>query len=142
MRVLVVDDEPDVLLLCRVNLAFSGHEVLEACDAVEGLEAAISLKPDLIVLDMMLPGGDGLNVLRQLQARADTRAIPVIMLTARTRAGDELAGYQTGATLYMTKPFSPAALSEAVSTIGEMSIDERESLRDTNVRQLAVLQGQ
>lgn len=142
MRILVIDDEPDVLLLCRVNLAFEGHEVIEAADAPQGLDAAFYSMPELIVLDVMLPNGDGISVLRELQSRDETRHIPVILLTAKARGEDELVGFEAGAIMYMTKPFSPAALCEAVATIGGMTADERRKARETSLRQLTVLQQQ
>lgn len=142
MRVLVIDDEPDVLLLCRVNLAFEGHAVIEAADAPQGLETALRERPDVIVLDVMLPNGDGISVLRDLQKDPATSAIPVILLTAKARGEDELVGFQAGASMYMTKPFSPAALCEAVATVGSMSGDERRLARETSLRQLTVLQQQ
>ncbi|HEX9695013.1 MAG TPA: response regulator [Actinomycetota bacterium] len=142
MRVLVIDDEPDVLLLCRVNLAFEGHDVIEAADAPQGLDAAYSHDPDLIVLDVMLPNGDGISVLRELQSHEQTRDVPVILLTAKARGEDELVGFEAGATMYMTKPFSPAALCEAVATVGGMSLDERHKTREMSLRQLTVLQQQ
>lgn len=142
MKILIVDDEPDVLLLCRVNLAFDGHEVLEATSASEGVSFAVVHRPDVIVLDMMLPGGDGIGVLGQLQSRSETREIPVIMLTGKARTEDELAGFQAGATLYITKPFSPAALCDAVSKVSSMTEADRKSVRESNVRQLVALQHQ
>lgn len=142
MRILVVDDEPDVLLLCRVNLAFEGHVVIEAADAPQGRETALREQPDVIVLDVMLPNGDGISVLRELQADARTKAIPVILLTAKARGEDELVGFEAGASMYMTKPFSPAALCEAVASVGGMSPAERRAARETSLRQLTVLQQQ
>src|SRR5436190_17845180 len=103
MRVLVVDDEPDVLLLCRVNFEFAGHEVLEAPDADAGIRAAADAHPDVIVLDVMLPRKDGFAVLKTLQSDPITRDIPVVMLSARTRGVDQLRGYEAGADEYVTK---------------------------------------
>lgn len=142
MKVLVVDDEPDVLLLCRVNLAFEGHHVIEATDGPQGLRLALDERPDLIVLDIMLPNGDGIGILRELQARPDTADTPVILLTAKARTEDELVGFEAGAAMYMTKPFSPAALCEAVEAVARMTPEERRRSRETTVRQLTVLQHQ
>lgn len=139
MRVLVIDDEPDVLLLCRVNLSFEGHEVIEASDGPQGLDAALRQKPDIIVLDVMLPHGDGFSLLEELKNRRETTGIPVIMLTAKARGEDQLRGWERGAALYLTKPFSPAALCEAVANVAAMSPAEREKHREQAVRQLAVL---
>ena len=137
MRVLVIDDEPDVLLLCRVNLQIAGHEVLEAPNGEHGLDLARSRGPDVIVLDMMLPRKDGLSVLEDLGADDRTRDTPVILLTAKTQVEDRLAGWRAGCTEYVTKPFSPLSLAETVSRVAEMSPAERAARRDTELADLA-----
>jgi two-component system alkaline phosphatase synthesis response regulator PhoP len=137
MRVLVIDDEPDVLLLCRVNFEFAGHEVLEAPDAERGMEAAVNNHPDVIVLDIMLPRKDGLTLLQELHERPDTADIPVVLLTARTQSADQLRGFRAGADEYVTKPFSPTALTHTVQRVGEMSADERRRHREEAVAALA-----
>jgi DNA-binding response OmpR family regulator len=136
MRVLVVDDEPDVLLLCRVNFEFAGHEVLQTDNPEAALSMATSEQPDLIVLDVMLPLRDGLSILEELAERPETREVPVVLLTAKTQEHDKLAGYQAGATEYITKPFSPIALTEAVEAIYSMTPAERERRRDLALSQL------
>ncbi len=111
-RVLVIDDELDVLLLCRVNLEHAGHDVLEAHDGELGLELARTERPDAIVLDVMLPRRDGFDVLADLVSEhPDT---PVLLLTAKTLWEDQIRGWRAGAADYITKPFSPANLTEAV----------------------------
>ena len=104
MRVLVIDDEPDVLLLCRVNFEFAGHEVLETSDAEGAVAMAASEQPDLIVLDVMLPVLDGLSILEQLGERPETKEVPVVLLTAKTQEDDKLKGWRAGAAEYVTKP--------------------------------------
>lgn len=136
MRVLVIDDEPDVLLLCRVNFEFAGHEVLEALDGERGMELATLARPDLIVLDIMLPGRDGLSVLQELGEKPETRDIPVVLLTAKAMEDDQLRGWQAGAVEYVTKPFSPLALTETVERVYEMSPEERRRRRDEAVSHL------
>jgi DNA-binding response OmpR family regulator len=136
MRVLIIDDEPDVLLLCRVNLVIAGHEVLEAPNGERGLALAFREEPDVIVLDVMLPAMDGLAVLADLSAEPRTTQTPVILLTAKTQVEDRLAGWQAGCTEYVTKPFSPVALTEAVDRVAAMSSEERRSRRE---RELAYL---
>lgn len=135
-RVLVIDDEPDVLLLCRVNLQHAGHEVLEAPDGERGLAAAMEAKPDAVVLDLMLPGLDGYEVLTALQERAETKDIPVLILTAKAQREDRVRCWQQGASEYMTKPFSPAALSAALEQVMGMSPKERETRRADVLRKL------
>jgi DNA-binding response OmpR family regulator len=137
MRVLVVDDEPDVLLLCRVNFEFAGHEVLEADDAEAAITMATSEQPDLIVLDVMLPNRDGLSVLRQLNDQPETKQVPVVLLTAKTQEHDRLDGYEAGAAEYITKPFSPISLTEAIEAIHSMTPAERQRRRDVALAQLS-----
>lgn len=139
MRVLVIDDEPDVLLLCRVNLEFEGHSVMEAPDGERGFELAVRERPDLIVLDVMLPLRDGFSILRSLQGNPATRDVPVVLLTAKAREEDQMRGWRTGADEYVTKPFSPVALTEAVNRVAAMSPLERESRRRQSLAQLALL---
>src|SRR4030088_2929151 len=91
-RVLVVDDEEGIRVLCRVNLELEGYEVLEAADGPTALELSRSKRPDLIFLDIMMPGMDGWEVLNELKADPETTAIPVVMLTARTSEADQIRG--------------------------------------------------
>jgi DNA-binding response OmpR family regulator len=130
MRVLVIDDEPDVLLLCRVNLEIAGHEVLEASDGETGLDLAQREGPDVIVLDVMLPNLDGLSVLGELGTDERTRETPVILLTAKTQLEDRVAGWRAGCADYVTKPFSPTLLTDVVVQVADMSPTEREHRRD------------
>lgn len=139
VRVLVIDDEPDVLLLCRVNLEFEGYQVLEASDGEAGFDAAVRERPDLIVLDVMLPQRDGFTVLQRLQDRRETKDIPVILLTAKAQEDDQLRGWTAGAADYVTKPFSPAALADAVRRVSAMTPEEREARRAENLTQLKIL---
>jgi DNA-binding response OmpR family regulator len=129
MRVLVIDDEPDVLLLCRVNFELAGHEVLEAPNGERGLELALREEPDVIVLDVMLPLRDGLSVLEDLLSNPRTRGTPVVLLSAKTQMQDRLAGWRAGCTEYVTKPFSPVALAELVEQVAEMGPAERRARR-------------
>lgn len=139
MRILVIDDEPDVLLLCRVNLEFEGHEVLEAADGEEGYQMALREKPDLVVLDVMLPQRDGFQVLQRLSDQAATRDIPVVMLTAKAQEDDQMRGWLAGASGYVVKPFSPVALTDAVRTVLSMSEEERAARRAEQLTQLSIL---
>ena len=136
MRVLVIDDEPDVLLLCRVNFEFAGHEVLETTDAESAVAMAASEHPDLIVLDVMLPSLDGLSILQELGQRAETKEVPVVLLTAKTQEDDRLKGWRAGAAEYVTKPFSPISLTRAVEAIQRMTPAQREQHRDEALAEL------
>jgi two-component system response regulator RpaA len=136
MRVLVVDDEPDVLLLCRVNLEFAGHEVLEASNGERGVELALGERPDVIMLDVMLPHRDGFSVLEELVKDWRTRETPVILLTAKAQDADQLRGWRAGCTEYVTKPFSPQLLADTVNRVAEMTGDERQRHRTEELARL------
>lgn len=113
--ILIVDDEPHVLEVLRVTLEDLGVSLLEAEDGPGALEVAKNQKPDLVILDVMLPNMSGLEVCRALhEARSETERIPVILLTARSGEEDEKAGYEAGADRYLTKPFSPLTLQSEV----------------------------
>ena len=109
-KVLVVDDEPDVLDLVSYNLGQAGFAVETAADGAEGLRKARSAAPDLILLDLMLPEMDGLEVCKLLRRDPKTSDIPIIMLTARAGEIDRIVGLELGATDYVPKPFSPREL--------------------------------
>jgi two-component system alkaline phosphatase synthesis response regulator PhoP len=128
-RVLVVDDERHIVRLVQVNLERQGYEVLTAYDGVECLEKAKAEKPDLIVLDVMMPRMDGFEALQRLKSDPKTNQIPVIMLTARAQDRDVLQGYQYGADLYLTKPFSPLELISLVKRVFESQEEEEGTYR-------------
>lgn len=111
-RVLVVDDEEGIRVLCRVNLELGGFEVLEAADGVEAMEKARSEHPDLVFLDLMMPRMDGWQVLEQLKSEPTTANIPVVVLTARTSEEDQMRGWGEGILEYLAKPFNPQRLVE------------------------------
>jgi len=135
-RVLVIDDEPDVLLLCRVNLQHAGHEVLEAADGERGVATAMAERPDAIVLDLMLPEMDGYGVLAELGRKVSTKDIPVLVLTAKAQREDRVRCWEEGASEYMTKPFSPAALASALEQLIAMTPQERDERRHNVLRKL------
>ncbi len=105
--ILVVDDESDVIDLLRFNLQKSGFDVIEATHGVEALEKARKHRPDVIILDLMLPEIDGIEVCRKLKSEDHTSAIPILMLTAKGTVADRIEGLETGADDYVVKPFSP-----------------------------------
>lgn len=118
-RILAVDDERHIVRLVQVNLERAGYEVDCAYDGREALEKVKQSKPDLIVLDVMMPHLDGFQVLKTLKANADTRDIPVIMLTAKAQDQDVFRGWQSGVDSYLTKPFNPLELISFVQRILE-----------------------
>ncbi|MFH1775511.1 MAG: response regulator transcription factor [Chloroflexota bacterium] len=113
-RVLVVDDDRKTVELVKLYLDRDGYRVLSAYDGIEALRLAREGHPDLIVLDLMLPGIDGLEVCRTIRAESD---VPIVMLTARTTDRDKLTGLELGADDYVTKPFSPRELAARVRTV-------------------------
>jgi len=115
--VLVVDDEEDLLELVRYNLTREGYRVTCVATGEEALKAARKQPPDLIVLDLMLPAVDGLEVCRRLKSDSKTRDIPIIMLTAKSEEGDMVAGLERGADDYISKPFSPRVLTARVKAL-------------------------
>lgn len=116
-RVLIVEDEVDIADLIMFNLQRADYEVLKAHDGIRGTEMAIAERPDLIILDLMLPGRDGYSVFREIRRDARTSHIPVIMLTARAQTEDRIQGLEAGADDYLTKPFSPKELVLRVNAI-------------------------
>ena len=129
-RVLVIDDEPPIRLLCRVNLEAEGMEVLEASDGPTGLEKARNDEPDVILLDVMMPGLDGWQVAEELIEGERTGTIPIIFLTARAVARDRARGLDLGGIDYVTKPFNPVELAPLVrDLIARVGRGERDDLR-------------
>jgi DNA-binding response OmpR family regulator len=120
-RILVVDDDPKAVALVKLYLENDGHKVFCAYDGVEALRLARETRPNLIVLDLMLPGIDGLTVCRSLRGESD---VPIIMLTAKTTEDDRLTGLDLGADDYVTKPFSPRELAARVRAVLRRTADE------------------
>jgi len=125
-RVLVVDDDPQVLKLLRVNFELEGFEVMSATNGEEALELVGRDTPDVVVCDVMMPGIDGLEVVRRLRAHPDTVSLPLVVVSAKAQRADVRAGLKLGADEYVTKPFDPAELIEIVQRL----LDER-SKRDS-----------
>ncbi len=116
-RILVIEDDVDINDLIAYNLKKEGYEVASLYQGEGAFEQALKLCPDLIVLDVMLPGVDGLDICRYLRADEKTKNIPVLMLTARSEESDQLVGLQMGADDYMLKPFSPKLLLARVKVL-------------------------
>ena len=108
--VMVIEDEKEIRELIRYNLEREGFRVYAAADGEEGLRRLNASRPDAVVLDLMLPGRNGLEVLREVRGSPATRNLPVMVLTARSAEMDRLLGFENGADDYLTKPFSPAEL--------------------------------
>lgn len=116
-RILIVDDEPDILELVRYNLDQAGYKTSCVTSGEEALKVTRSAPPDLIVLDLMLPGIDGLDVCRILKADDEAKTIPILMLSARGEESDIIKGLELGAEDYITKPFSPRVLVARVKAV-------------------------
>ena len=139
-RVLVIDDEPPIRLLCRVNLEAEGMEVLEASDGPTGLEKARNDEPDVILLDVMMPGLDGWQVAEELIEGERTGTIPIIFLTARAEARDRARGLDLGGIDYVTKPFNPVELAQTIrDVISRVEGGERDELRRAKLAELRAL---
>jgi len=141
-KILVVDDEEDILELVRYNLAREGYTVACAVTGEEALKSTASDPADLIILDLMLPGIDGLEVARRLKQNPGTKAIPIVMLTAKGEEADIVTGLELGADDYVTKPFSPRILVARIKTV----IRRRSGIAETesevlNLRELVIHTG-
>jgi DNA-binding response OmpR family regulator len=119
VRILVVDDDPTILRLLQVNLEMEGHEVLPAEDGYQALATLRAERPEVVLLDVMMPGLDGWQVCEQIRADADVAiaATPVVFLSARAQESDLTRGAEAGADAYVTKPFDPLALIELVERL-------------------------
>ncbi len=115
--ILVVDDDPVIQKLLSVNFEMEGYQVITASDGVEGLERVGTNTPDLVLLDVMMPRMDGLEVARRLKADPSTKAIPIVLLSAKAQSIDVQGGLDAGADDYVTKPFDPLELLEKVAAL-------------------------
>ncbi len=139
-RVLIVDDEAPIRLLCRVNLEAEGMEVLEAGDGPSGLEAVRRERPDVVLLDVMMPGLDGWRVAEELLEDPETSSIPIVFLTARAELRDRARGLDLGGLDYVTKPFNPVELAPLIrEVITRVEGGEREELRRAKLAELRTL---
>jgi two-component system, OmpR family, phosphate regulon response regulator PhoB len=141
-RVLVIDDEGPIRLLCRVNLEAAGMVVDEAENGATGIEAARKERPDVILLDVMMPGMDGWDVFGELVKEERTATIPVVFLTARAELRDQARGLELGGVDYVTKPFDPLELAPLIDDLLERiehgDVEERRRERLAELRQLLI----
>jgi DNA-binding response OmpR family regulator len=139
-RVLVIDDEAPIRLLCRVNLEAEGMKVIEAADGPSGLEQAREHTPDVVLLDVMMPGLDGWRVAEHLLEDERTNEIPIIFLTARAEFRDRARGLDIGGVDYVTKPFNPLELAPLVrQLLARIERGERDELRGEKLAELRSL---
>jgi len=138
--VLVIDDEAPIRLLCKVNLEAEGMDVLEAADGTTGLDVSRTNTPDVVLLDVMMPGLDGWQVAEQLLQDERTSDIPIIFLTARAEFRDRARGLDIGGIDYVTKPFNPLELAPLVrELLARIERGERDNLRGEKLAELRSL---
>ena len=140
-HILVVDYEREILELVTYNLKKEGYRVTAVGSGEEALAATRTGAPDLVVLDLMLPGVDGLDVCRRLKGDAKTRAIPIVMLTAKGTEADVVAGLELGASDYVTKPFSPRVLTARVRAVLRRGSEAADAEATIRVRDLTIHPG-
>lgn len=121
MRILVIDDDPKITSFLRRGLSYEGHEVLVANDGQSGLELALTKSPDLVVLDILMPGMDGFEVCRRIRQKSD---VPVLMLTAKDEVADKVAGLDAGADDYLVKPFAFEELLARIRALSRRKVPE------------------
>ncbi|TML68177.1 MAG: response regulator [Actinobacteria bacterium] len=139
-KVLVIDDEAPIRLLCRVNLEAEGMHVVEAPDGPAGLRKAREESPDVVLLDVMMPGLDGWRVAEQLLEDDRTRGIPIVFLTARAEFRDRAKGIDIGGIDYVTKPFNPLELAPLVrSLLARIEKGEGDDIRAEKLTELRLL---
>jgi DNA-binding response OmpR family regulator len=126
-RIVIADDDDDIRQVLRMTLEEEGYSVAAACNGDAARDLVLATLPDLVVLDVMMPGLDGFEVLRILRARAQTREIPVVLLTAKTSDTDVWMGWEAGASSYLTKPFDFDELLRCIRMIGDASAAQRAS---------------
>ena len=130
--ILVVEDDADISSLLRFSLENTGFSVFESPSAEAAMQILTERRTDLVIIDWMLPGMDGLNLTKTLRNRADTEKIPIIMLTARSDEADAIQGFDSGVDDYITKPFSPRELIARVNALLRRSTDGARSLIESN----------
>jgi two-component system alkaline phosphatase synthesis response regulator PhoP len=139
-KVLIIDDEAPIRLLCRVNLEAEGMDVVEAGDGPSGLDLARAELPDVVLLDVMMPGLDGWAVAQELLEDVHTDAIPIVFLTARAEFRDRARGLDIGGVDYITKPFNPVELAPLVRRLlSRLDRGERDDLRREKLAELRAL---
>jgi len=139
--VLVVDDERDILELVKYNLDKEGYQVTVVATGEDALVATRTKLPDIVILDLMLPGVDGLEVCRRLKADPKTRSIPIVMLTAKGEEADVVTGLELGAADYVTKPFSPRVLTARVRAVLRRGDAVEDAAATTRVKDLTIHPG-
>jgi len=141
-RILVIEDEPEIREVISYNLSKAGYKVSTAATGEDGLKSAFSQPPELVVLDLMLPGLYGLEVCRQIRSDVRTANVPIIMLTARSEESDIISGLEVGANDYITKPFSPRVLVARIrAQLREKMDDSKNAQKKINLKRISIDRG-
>jgi DNA-binding response OmpR family regulator len=138
-KILVVDDDPTMVKLINVNLKLNNYAVMEAVSGEQALEIVSKDPLDLVVLDIMMPGVDGWEVLRRIRSDTGTEELPVILVTAKTQDSDVIRGWELGADEYVIKPFNPLLLVEVIKMVLDRSYEDRLERRKKQKEKLEVL---
>lgn len=138
-KILVVDDDPTMVKLINVNLKLNSYSVVEATSGEEALRRVESEPLDLVVLNIMMPGVDGWEVLKSIRSAPETEEMPVILVTAKTQDSDVIRGWELGADEYVIKPFNPLLLVEVIRMVLDRSYEERLERRKKQKEKLEVL---
>jgi DNA-binding response OmpR family regulator len=138
-KILVVDDDPTMVKLINVNLKLNNYSVVEATSGEQALDVLSDEPLDLVVLDIMMPGVDGWEVLQRIRSNSETEEMPVILVTAKTQDSDVIRGWELGADEYVIKPFNPLLLVEVIKMVLDRSYDERLERRKKQKEKLEVL---
>jgi len=138
-KILVVDDDPTMVKLINVNLKLNNYSVVEATSGEQALDVLGKEPLDLVVLDIMMPGVDGWEVLKRIRGDNETKEMPVILVTAKTQDSDVIRGWELGADEYVIKPFNPLLLVEVIKMVLDRSYDERLERRKKQKEKLEVL---
>jgi DNA-binding response OmpR family regulator len=138
-KILVVDDDPTMVKLINVNLKLNNYSVVEATSGEQALDVLSAEPLDLVVLDIMMPGVDGWEVLKRIRGNKETQEMPVILVTAKTQDSDVIRGWELGADEYVIKPFNPLLLVEVIKMVLDRSYDERLERRQKQKEKLEVL---
>jgi DNA-binding response OmpR family regulator len=138
-KILVVDDDPTMVKLINVNLKLNNYAVIEAVSGEQALDIVSKGPLDLVVLDIMMPGVDGWEVLSRIRLDPDTKELPVILVTAKTQDSDVIRGWELGADEYVIKPFNPLLLVEVIKMVLDRSYEDRLERRKKQKEKLEVL---
>lgn len=138
-KILVVDDDPTMVKLINVNLKLNNYSVVEATSGEQALDVLVNEPLDLVVLDIMMPGVDGWEVLKRVRNNPETEEMPVILVTAKTQDSDVIRGWELGADEYVIKPFNPLLLVEVIKMVLDRSYEERLERRKKQKEKLEVL---